>query len=189
MENWKDIKGYEGYYQVSNEGRVRSLKRTISNNGGAQELEGKTKSTRIKNSGYEITDLYKNGERKTFMIHRLVADAFIPNHDNKSQVNHIDGNKLNNRVDNLEWVCQSENVIHSYECIREDKSNINAVSAMNKANSKKVMCLNDGSIYNSASEAAKQVGISSSLLMRCCRGERKSAGKDSNNNKLRWKYV
>lgn len=189
MEQWKDIKGYEEKYQISNLGRVKSLKRTQSNNGGKQQVNEKIKSTRIKNSGYEITDLYKDRKQKTFMIHRLVAQAFIPNPNNKEQVNYIDGNKSNNCVDNLEWTIQSENIIHSYKSIREDKRNNNAINTMTKATSKKVTCLNSGIIYNSASEAAREVGVSASLLMRCCRGERKSAGKDSNNNKLSWQYV
>lgn len=70
-------------------------------------------STRY-SKGYEIVDLYKNGKRKTVRVHRLVAEAFIPNNDNKPEVNHIDGNKHNNNVDNLEWVTKKENCRHAW---------------------------------------------------------------------------
>ena len=109
VEVWKDIKGYNyysGLYQVSNLGRVRSLTKL-------KRYRNKIKSQRIKTTGYFVTDLKYNNIKKTAMIHRLVAYAFINNPHNKAQVNHIDGDKLNNSVDNLEWCTNLENNEHA----------------------------------------------------------------------------
>ena len=105
-EIWKDIKGYEGYYQVSNLGRVRSLKRVVgagkNANHSTQTLNGRIlKSAYTKK--YVTTILSKDGKTKCFSVHKLVAEAFIPNPDNLPCVNHKDENKHNNKVDNLEW--------------------------------------------------------------------------------------
>lgn len=98
-EVWKDIKGYEGLYQVSNMGRVKSLGRVDGSNHRLYEKILKLK----KRNNYLGIDLHKNGELRTYSVHRLVAQAFIPNPNNLPQVNHIDENKINNQIDNLEW--------------------------------------------------------------------------------------
>lgn len=111
-EVWKDIEGFEGHYQVSNLGRVKSdkygywreLKQTINNRG----------------KGYLRVGLF-DGKMKTYSVHRLVAQAFIPNPENKPQVNHIDGNTRNNNVNNLEWCTAMENVSHSIEVLENIK--------------------------------------------------------------------
>lgn len=107
MEIWKDVKGFEGSYEVSNYGRVRSKKRVAS--------DGKLLYPRIMfgalNDGYHVVNL----QGTTFRVHRLVAEAFIPNPDNKPYVNHKDADRLNNFVDNLEWCTQLENVQHAIE--------------------------------------------------------------------------
>ena len=101
MERWKDIKGFEGIAQVSSYGRVRNIQRnrhyTPQNNG----------------VGYLKVGLWKDGKTYKAYIHRLVADAFLPNPSNLSEVNHIDSNRANNRVENLEWVSSSGNTIHA----------------------------------------------------------------------------
>ena len=109
MEIFKDIEGYEGLYQISNKGRVKSLERVTSSGCPIKE---KIRVNSTKKNGYEFIILYKDGKGKNFYIHRLVALAFIPNIDNKSQVNHIDENKSNNCVSNLEWVTNNENQRH-----------------------------------------------------------------------------
>lgn len=109
MEEWVDIKGFNGKYQVSNTGKVRSLcyknPRILST--------GKTGKYR----NYLEVKLYKDGRGtgKNYKVHRLVAEAFLPNPDNKPQVNHIDGNTFNNDVSNLEWVTDSENQKHAWD--------------------------------------------------------------------------
>ncbi|MEL7409252.1 MAG: NUMOD4 domain-containing protein, partial [Cyanobacteria bacterium J06558_2] len=115
-EYWLDIPNYEGYYQVSNYGNVRSLDRVIKEKTGKiQTLKGQVLKARINRSGYYHIGLSKNGTRITFAIHQLVAQAFIPNPDSKKTVNHIDGNKLNNSLSNLEWSTYSENLEHAYK--------------------------------------------------------------------------
>lgn len=190
MEVWRDVKGYEGLYQVSNLGNVKSLSRLKQNHSKKQLIPEKLKSFRVDPQGYLMLDLYKNNKPKTFRVHRLVAETFIQNDKAKETVNHIDGDKSNNRVDNLEWATFKEQNSHFYENKLKSQESIDkAVSAMTKATSKKVICLNTGEIFNSASEAARYVGISPSLIMRCCRGERKSGGKGENGNPLHWQYV
>lgn len=100
---WKDIPGYEGLYQVSNTGRVRSLN---------YKHTGKTKVLKqgTKGHGYKVVGIYKNGKRKNYTIHRLVALAFIPNINNLPQVNHKDENPANNAVWNLEWCTDEYNI-------------------------------------------------------------------------------
>lgn len=115
MEVWKDIKGYEGLYQVSNFGRVRSIDRYVSHpKSGMLYLKGRPMSLSIRN-GYSVVSLNKNGKATSHLVHRLVAVAFIENIENKPQVNHKNGVKDDNNISNLEWVTASENSIHAYK--------------------------------------------------------------------------
>ena len=111
-EIWKDVKDYEGLYQVSNLGNVRKL-RFINNIANKEKIFMIT--PQLINSGYYKVMLSKNGGYKNKTLHRLVAETFIPNPENKPQVNHKDGNKLNSNVDNLEWVTNSENSAHAID--------------------------------------------------------------------------
>ena len=114
MEVWMDIEGYEGYYQVSNMGKVKSLKRNVKHYiGGTKTINERLLKNTVVN-GYHQVDLSKQGIRKRFLVHRLVANAFIENPKKKLQVNHIDGDKTNNNTSNLEWVTASENVTHGH---------------------------------------------------------------------------
>lgn len=125
VEVWKDIKGYERKYQISNYGRVKSLERLtnagIKNNRITKRKEKILKPLKVTKGYYSIRLYDENKQGKTLKIHRLVAEAFIPNTDKKEQVNHIDGNKANNRVDNLEWCNCKENMEHSYKIGLRDK--------------------------------------------------------------------
>lgn len=103
----KKIDGYDGYY-ITTDGRVLSSA-PVSNQFGIFKWKRRWLKLRTQNSGYAICDIYKNKKKKTFTIHRLVAKAFIENINNGEAVNHKDGNKLNNKVDNLEWCTYSEN--------------------------------------------------------------------------------
>jgi hypothetical protein len=115
MEEWKDINNYEGYYQISNLGNIRSLDRLVSNKHGKRLAVGKPKSIYKSKAGYWIVTLIKEQITKTFLVHRLVAEHFISNPDNKLEVNHIDGNKSNAKYNNLEWCTRSENQIHAHK--------------------------------------------------------------------------
>lgn len=113
-EEWRDIEGYEGLYQVSNLGRVRSLDRLVNNHSGLKRsIKGHVlKDTLCNNRGHRKIEIQKNKKRRSFLVHRLVALAFLPNPKKKSEVNHIDANVENNNVSNLEWVTPEENREH-----------------------------------------------------------------------------
>lgn len=116
QEIWKDIPNYEGLYQISNLGNVKSLERIVTHNKyGTAHIKEKLLRPRDDSKGYGRVVLYKNNKKKQFKIHRLVAETFLPNKSNKSAVNHIDGNKKNNNVNNLEWCTIKENNIHAFE--------------------------------------------------------------------------
>ena len=105
VEVWKDVPGYEGLYQVSSTGNVKSLPKMC----GFRKDKGKILSSFINMNGYELVTLCKNNNQKHFQVHRLVAMAFIPNINNKPQVDHINRVRTDNRVENLRWVSVSEN--------------------------------------------------------------------------------
>jgi hypothetical protein len=117
MEKYIDIKGYEGYYQVSNYGLIKSLARVVESHKGKRLLNIKERILKpaIDKNGYYRVALCKGKELTTFKVHRLVATHFILNDNPKLEVNHKDGNKLNNKSDNLEWITHSENVIHAFK--------------------------------------------------------------------------
>lgn len=155
-EIFKEIEGYENLYQISNLGNVKSLGNGNSNNSKEKIL----KPTKDK-KGYLYVDLYKQGKRKTYKVHRLVAKVFIENPNNLPQVNHKDEDKTNNAVENLEF-CDA-------------KYNIN-YGTRNEKISKQLMCLETGKIYTSTREVQKQLGFSHSNISRCCLGKSKTCG-------------
>ena len=168
MEIWKDVVGYEGYYQVSNLGRVKSL----NYRGSKKE---KILATNLERTGYVRTHLCKEGQHKTIRIHRLVAEAFLPNPDNKNCIDHINTNRADNRVENLRWVTHEEN------CNNDLTRKNNGNKAVCKR--RKVMCIETGIIYELAMEAYRQTGVNQGNINRCCNGKGKRAGGYS------WKYV
>jgi len=128
LEKWKDIKGYEGYYQVSTLGRVRSLDRLIYSKDGHSPymINGHIMCDGTSTGGYRMITLSKKGNKRIFHVHRLVASAFIPNPYNKETVNHKDECVTNNKVENLEWMTQAENNAYGTRLYRQ-KTNPNVV--------------------------------------------------------------
>ena len=115
-EIWKDIKGYEGLYQVSNQGQVRSLTHYASNGVAIIEYKGKIIKSWLDGRKHYLLVVLSNGKnnKKKFLVHRLVAETFIKNPKHKKEVNHKNGNKTDNCVENLEWVTSKENKQHAY---------------------------------------------------------------------------
>lgn len=177
MEVWKDIKCYEGLYQVSNKGNIRRIK-------FVNRMVTKEKITYLKlnknTGGYLSVVLYKNGTHKRYLVHRLVAQAFIENIENKIEVNHIDGNKLNNHVSNLEWVTRSENMKHSYSMGLEKPPMKGRFGKLNSI-SKPILQydLNNNFIrrFESVGEGARFLRNKSAdrSISKCCNGLRKTA--------------
>lgn len=167
---WKDVVGYEDSYQVSNKGDVRSKQRQVSNHTGVVTLKPKKLKQAFNHKGYAVVYLSKDGEDKGVFVHRLVAKAFIPNPENKPQVNHIDGDKVNNCVENLEWCTNQENQIHAY------KTGLNYVTGRAGRKKKPVVQidLKTNKViaeYISVAEAARQNNVSQGTLGGCCRND------------------
>lgn len=161
MELWKDIQGFEGLYQVSNYGRVKLLEHTFTTKTGKVcTVPGKIKKpSNVK--GYCHVVLDACGKVKNISVHRLVARAFIPNPDNKPQVNHIDGNKKNNHVDNLEWVTGEENIQHAFD------TGLMPVKAQ--------PVLMDGVVrFDSITKCARHVGVDNHEIRRALQGKYKT---------------
>lgn len=172
-ELWKDITNYEGYYQISNLGRIKSLSRVIKlfNRGEFLSKEiilipYKTKK------GYLRVPLLKNKERKGYLVHRLVAKEFIKNPLNYDQVNHLDGNKANNNIYNLEWCNNSQNSLHSFR-LGLQKPKIGANNGYAKKVGKYDMQGNLIEIYDYMSLAAKENNSCIANISSCCHGKRK----------------
>lgn len=157
----RDIKGYEGEYAVTSCGRIWSYK------------SKKFLKTRKQRDGYYLVNLSKNGVSTTYQLHRLVAQAYLSNGDDLPQINHKNGDKSKNYVNNLEYCSASYNQLHKYKLMRERgveiKMNINKMHNM-----KRVRCIETGIIYMSGAECARAMGLDPSHVSKCCRGLAKS---------------
>jgi hypothetical protein len=124
MEIWKDIKGYEGLYQVSNLGRVKSKERRVNNHrcGATRNIREIVMNPWDNGNGYLVVSLNNKGNRKNHYVHRLVAEHFIENPFECKYINHLDYNKHNNNADNLQWCTQAENVAYSVERMRKPRT-------------------------------------------------------------------
>ena len=150
-DSWKDIPGYEGYYQASRDGRIRSCSRFNDKTHAIRP--GKELKLYVGDNGYLHCSLSIDGKFTLGSVHRLVASAWIPNVDNKPQVNHIDGNKVNNQIENLEWVTQSENMNHAKDHGLWDPQKCGNIEQIRHGIP--VRCITDGKTYNSIASAAR----------------------------------
>lgn len=168
-EQWLDIPGYEGLYQISNFGRVKSFY---------------FKNPRIlkphKVKGYSNVELYKNKKKKQFYIHRLVMENFCPIENmNVLDVNHKDEDKSNNHISNLEWMTHKDNLNYGS---RAEKARMK-MQGKNSSRSKKVRCIEKDVIYEALREAERQLGIPATNISKACKGKIKTAGG------YHWEYV
>jgi len=172
-EVWVDIINYEGLYQVSNLGRIKRLSRLINVNsnrwGPIKMNDEKIHTAILPSSRYLNVSLCKNGKPKLFQVHRLVAQHFIPNPENKSQVNHKNLNKRDNRVINLEWATSKENMNHAYANKRHEMIK-NRVKDQSHYKSKDVLTY-AGFVVN-IKQAAKMQGVSQAHMSRMLNGNR-----------------
>lgn len=164
-EIWKDIKDYEGLYQVSSKGRVKSFHK-------GQEKIIKSYSSEDK---YILVHLYKNHKMKMFLVHRLVAIAFIPNTENLPEVNHRDEDKSNNCVENLEWCDRRYNINYGERNKKVSESQSKKIDQYTKTG-------DFVRTWNSIIEVERTLGIAHQHISKCCRGRLKSAGN------FVWKY-
>lgn len=169
-EFWFDIPDYNGDYQVSSHGRIRSLKRK----------EPRILKCSTNNWGYRIVCLCKDGVMTFHSVHRLIADCYVYNPDPSyyTEVNHINEIKTDNRPDNLEWVTSKENSNHGTKLQRSANAQIGVPRARHK-----VLCVETDTIYNSTCDAARQTGFDANHISACCRGEQHTS------NGFHWKYL
>lgn len=157
-ESWKDVKGYEGLYQVSNFGRVKKV------------TNGMILKSNMNSNGYIRLNLSKNNVASNKKIHRLVAEAFIPNPENKPQANHIDEDKTNNHASNLEWMTAQENNNHGTRNERAGKS-------IGKTQSIPIIATNiktsESKEFHSGKECAIQLGLDPSSITKVLKGRLK----------------
>ena len=196
-EEWRDVEGYEGLYQVSNMGRVKGLEREYkSNNGKGTEYIGKTKTRILKQGlttdGYPQVALCRNSTCKYVKVHKLVAKAFIPNTENKPTIDHISTVRHDNRVCNLRYFTWKEQMTEN-KITRERHRKI--VSECGKKNiqkiihKRKVKCITTGKVFNSIKEASKYYNIEETGIGRCCKGEFKTSGKLPDGTRISWEYI
>lgn len=155
---WKDIKGFEGYYQVSDYGLVKSLSRTIIRNNSSYKIQERILSPAKHKSGYLYVMLSKDGADYMKKVHRLVAEAFVPNPNNLPYVNHKDENKRNNISSNLEWCTAAYNINYSKNTIKAAKSIAVKIVSIDKQGNKV--------LYDSANLAARHINGDASCIIK-----------------------
>lgn len=178
-EEWKDIEGYEGLYQVSNLGRVKSLARYVKHYKGGLLLLRERILTTIAVRDYLNVNLYKEGKIKMFKVHRLVAQAFIENPDNLPQVNHKNECKWDNAVWNLEWCTSDYNLKYGTRLEKAIKKSAKTQQLTHPTRKSVLQYTKDNQFvteYMSMKEAERQTGINYSSISKCCLGKGLTAG-------------
>lgn len=175
-ETWKDVCGYEGFYQISNKGRIRSCSRTTEWRNTTRSVTSKILKQYLRKDGYMQVSLKMNEKKKTHKVHRLVAEAFLQNPSNKIDVDHIDGNTKNNNICNLRWATRIEN--------------LNNKKRKKEGGRRSVRCIDTGEEFESLQKASESYSIHPASIGRCCKGYLNHAGvhKDTN-EKLKWEYI
>ena len=187
MEIWKDIKGYEGYYQISNYGRVKGLSRIIKRGERGYLKQESIIKQKDNSKGYLRVPLSLDGIQKKYFVHRLVGIHFLDNVENKPHINHIDRNPKNNHYGNLEWVTHSENLKHYWQQpsqkslyagkkISEKQKGRKPYQLMKKVNQIDMTTLKVVAEYESMLEAERKTGVHNSSIHRVLRGRYKHAG-------------
>ena len=175
-EVWKDIKDFEGLYQISNLGRIKSMQRYVKNKSSKRVVKEKMLKNQINNKGYYSVILRKNGKTFTKTVHRLIAIAFIENKNNYPCINHKDGNKLNDKLDNLEWCSYKHNIREAYRLGLNKYTNL--INFKNLP--KKVLQFDkNGNFikeFDSIREASKIADVCYNSISLNCRGKQKYAG-------------
>lgn len=173
MTQWADVRGYEGFYQVSSDGRVKRLQGHVASGNSTISIKERILACSPDASGYRCVVLSRRGVRTSTRVHRLVAIAFIPNPFNKTDVNHINGNKADNRVSNLEWNTRAENVAHEFS------TGLGRVDRLRHETRSVTMKPKNGGMpmsFSSILEASDVTGIDPTSICKCCQGKRKTAG-------------
>lgn len=166
QEIWKPIPGYEDYYEASSFGRIKRLSGWRNGRWGKQRVEEKILTPHDCGRGYCQVKFCVNGVRSQPSLHRLIAEAFIPNPDNLPQVNHIDGDKLNNHVDNLEWCTCAENSQHRSRVLKKWVGHPK----------RPVRCIDTGILYESSHHASRDLHIGQGGIFSNCQGRTSQAG-------------
>ena len=174
-EIWKPIKGYEGLYEVSNIGRVKSLPKTVEQYYGYKITNERILKQSPDRKGYMMAWLYKNKKRNTVKVHRLVANAFIPNPDNKPQIDHINTVKDDNRVCNLRWCTEKENSNNPISYKRNSESKFGCKN--HHAKSVEQYAINGDYIktWSCINDVKRELGFHHSHISQCCSGKRNVA--------------
>ena len=149
---FRDIPGYEGYYQVSTKGNVRSVRNR------------RILKQSVNNGGYPMVSISVDGKHEMKTVHRLMAITFLDNPEKLRDVNHIDGNKKNNTIENLEWVKHGDNIKHSYHTLNQRRNDVT------------VRCVETGKIYRSIKSASENIGVSAGAIQHALDGISRRAG-------------
>ncbi|MCS2403788.1 NUMOD4 motif protein [Bacteroides salyersiae] len=190
IEIWKDIPQFEGLYQVSNIGNIRSVERIVPF--GSQYRTIKSSNLRFfkKSNGYLSVKIYKDNRQYTMYVHRLVAMAFCDGYFDKADVNHKDGNKSNNVSSNLEWCTRSENQIHSVKVLHNKLGNREICK---KWNSKPIVQLSIGGEkirdWSSSFEVQRVLGFKESGIRKCLYGDKQKGRRSYQSHGYKWVYA